>query len=180
LAALVSWSGAAAVQWITEVNWKMLSKWMRAALLALAAMQLAGCAMPGFMSFKGTRVDWSEVTLSAAAGANQNSPVAVDVVMVFDDEMMARLADLPAAKWFGARADLQKTFPQSVAYRSWELVPGQTLRVPGSNFAGPRVVGVFIYANYATPGAHRIRVEDLKGAITARFDIQSFDVSTAR
>ena len=156
------------------MNWKMVSKWTAAALLL---WQLAGCAMLGF---SGTRVDWSEVTLSAAPGANQNSPVAVDVVMVLDEAMMGRLAELPAAKWFGARADLQKTFPQSLSYRSWELVPGQTLRVPGATFGSPRVAGVFIFANYATPGAHRLRVEDLKGAIAARFDIQSFDVTTAR
>jgi type VI secretion system protein len=156
------------------MNWKKVSTWTAAALLLL---QLAGCAMLGY---SGTRVDWSEVTLSAAPGANQNSPVAVDVVMVLDEAMLGRLAELPASKWFGARADLQKTFPQSLSYRSWELVPGQTLRVPGATFGSPRVAGVFIFANYATPGAHRLRVEDLKGAIAARFDIQSFDVSTAR
>lgn len=159
------------------MNWKTISKWTAAGLLSL---QLAGCAMPGFLSFKGTRLDWSEVTLSAAPGANKNSPVAVDVVMVLDDAMLDRLAELPAAKWFAVRADLLKTYPQSLAYRSWELVPGQTLRVPGQSFGSPRVAGVFIYANYATPGAHRLRVEDLKGALSARFDIQSFDVSTAR
>lgn len=157
------------------MNRQAILKWIAAALLLA---QLAGCAMPGFLSFKGTRVDWSEVTLSAVPGANRNSPVAVDVVMVLDEAMLARLSELGAAKWFGARADLQKTFPQSLSYRSWELVPGQTLRVPGSSFGSPRVAAVLVYANYATPGANRVRVEDLKGAILARFDIQSFDVSS--
>ncbi|MGJ7530146.1 hypothetical protein [Variovorax sp. GB1P17] len=143
----------------------------------LLLVQFAGC---GLMNPKGTRVDWSELTLSAAPGANQNSPVAVDLVMVLDDAMLGRLAELPAAKWFGARTDLQKTFPQSLTYRSWELVPGQTIRVPASSLGAPRVTAVFVYANYATPGANRMRVDDLKGAVTARFDIQNFDVSTAR
>lgn len=148
--------------------------WLAAVLLVL---QLAAC---GSLMPKGTRVDWSEFTLSAAPNANQNSPVAVDVVMVLDDAMLARLAELPASKWFGARADLQKTFPQSLAYHSWELVPGQTIRVPASAIGSPRVAAVLVFANYTTPGANRVRVEDLKGAVIARFDIQSFDVSTTR
>jgi len=158
------------------MNWKKVWKWTTACLLLL---QLTGCALPGFLSFKGTRLGWDAVTLSAAPDANQNSPVAVDVVLVLDEAMLDRLAEIPAAKWFGARADLQKTYPQSLSFRSWELVPGQTLRIPGSTFGTPRVAGVFIYANYATPGAHRLRVEDLKGPIVARFDIQGFDVSAA-
>jgi type VI secretion system protein len=153
---------------------KTLLRWIAAVLLAA---QLAAC---GSLLPKGTRVAWSELTLSAAPNANQNSPVAVDVVMVLDDAMLARLAELPAAKWFGARADLQKTFPQSLSYLSWELVPGQTIRVPASAFGSPRVSAVLVFANYTTPGAHRARVEDLKGAVAARFDIQSFDVTTTR
>ena len=128
----------------------------------------------------GARVDWSELTLSAASNANQNSPVAVDVVMVLDEAMLARVTELTAAKWFGARADLQKTFPQSLSYLSWELVPGQTIRVPAGAIGSPRVAAVLVFANYTTPGANRVRVEDLKGAVIARFDIQSFDVSTTR
>lgn len=148
--------------------------WLAAMLLVL---NLAACSS---LLPKGTRVDWSEFTLSAASGANQNSPVAVDVVMVLDDAMLARLSELPAAKWFGARADLQKTYPQGLSYRSWELVPGQTIRVSADAFGAPRVAAVLVFANYATPGAHRVRVDELKGTVTARFDTQSFDVSTTR
>ena len=86
---------------------KNLLKRMAALLLIV---QLAAC---GSLFPKGTRVSWNELTLSAAPGANQNSPVAVDVVMVLDDAMLARVTELTAAKWFGARADQQKTNTQS-------------------------------------------------------------------
>lgn len=159
------------------MNRKNLVRWW---ISLLMCAQLAGCALPGFLTFKGTKLDWSDVTLSAAPGANQNSPIAVDVVLVYQDDMLDRLAELPAAKWFGVRADLRKTFPKSLSYRTWELVPGQTIQVAGESFGSPRVVGVLIYADYATPGAHRLRVETLKGAIVVRFDNQNFDVSTAQ
>ena len=156
------------------MNWKILAKWG----ISLGLLwQLAGCALPGFLTFKGTKLGWSEVTLSAAPGANQNSPIAVDVVLVFEDDMLERLVELPATKWFGVRADLRKTFPKSLSYRTWELVPGQTIQLLGESFGSPRVVGVLVYADYATPGAHRLRVETLKGPLIVRFDNQSFDAS---
>ena len=159
------------------MNWKRFTKWAFSLALVL---QLTGCALPAFLSFKGTKLNWSEVTLSAAPGANQNSPVAVDVVLVFEDDMLERLADLPANKWFGARADLRKTFPKSLSYRTWELVPGQNIQVPGEIFGSPRVAGVLIYADCAAPGAHRLRVETLKGPIVVRFESQNFDVLVAQ
>ena len=158
------------------MNWKNFA---RVGVAVVLCTQLASCALPGFLTFKGTRLDWSEVTLSAAPGANQNSPIAVDVVQVFDDEMLLRLNELPASKWFGVRADLRKTFPKSLSYRTWELVPGQNIQVPGEFFGTQRVVAVLIFADYASPGAHRLRVEPLKGAIVVRFENQNFDVSAA-
>ena len=159
------------------MNWKTFAKW---GISLWLLTQLAGCALPGFLTFKGTKLGWSEVTLSAAPDANQNSPIAVDVVLVFEDDMLERLAELPATKWFGVRADLRKTFPKGLSYRTWELVPGQTIPVPGDSFGSPRVVGVLIYADYATPGAHRLRLETLKGALVVRFDNQTFDASAAQ
>lgn len=159
------------------MNWKIFAKWGFSLGLVV---QLAGCALPGFLTFKGTKLGWSQVTLTAAPSANQNSPIAVDVVLVFEDDMLERLVELPATKWFSARVDLRKTFPKSLSYRTWELVPGQTIRVLGDSFGSPRVVGVLIYADYATPGAHRLRLETLEGAIVIRLDNQTFDASAAQ
>lgn len=150
---------------------------LRGIAAGLLLPQLAGCSLPKFLSFKGTRLNWKSVTLSAADGANQNSPVLVDVVLVLEDSMMDRLVELPAAKWFAVNADLLKTFPLSMSYRTWELVPGQTMVVPGDAFGSPRVVGVLVYADYTLPGNHRLRVETLKGDLTLRFDTQTFTVS---
>lgn len=156
------------------MTWKFFARWGACLVLLV---QISGCTLPGFLSFKGTKLGWSDVTLSAAPDANQNSPIAVDVVLVFEDDMLAKLVELPAAKWFAARADLRKTFPKSLSYRTWELVPGQTIKVPGESFGSPRVVGVLIYADYSIPGAHRVRVEALKDALLVRFEKQTFDAS---
>lgn len=130
------------------------------------------------VGFKGTRLAWKEVLITAVDGANLNTPAAVDVVLVLDESALEKLAALPASKWFQTRADMLKTFPGSYIYKSWEVSPGQTLRLPGSAFGSPSVVGVFVFADYLTPGDHRMRVEALQNGIIIELAAREFSVRT--
>jgi type VI secretion system protein len=170
------------VAWVGWVAWvagiARLARRLRFALLTACVMCLAsGCAMFGG---KGDKVSWDHLSLVAADDVNNNSPVAVDVVFVTDDTLLARVAELPASKWFAARADLASTFPKSVQYRSWELVPGQRINVPGDVFGRPRVLAAFLFANYADPGAQRVRIEPLNGAVAVQLDNHTFSVSAVK
>ena len=153
---------------------------MTVCCMVLLASLLAGCAMPSFLSFKGDKVKWPQVTLSASDDVNNNSPIAVDVVLVTDDTLVARLAELPAGKWFSARDDLANTYPDGLRYRSWELVPGQQLTIPGTTFQGPRVAGAFVFANYPAPGAHRVRIEQFSARLAVQLDNNTFSVSVVK
>ncbi|WP_310796119.1 hypothetical protein [Paraburkholderia fungorum] len=161
---------------MTDVTRK-LATWCLAACIAAS---LAGCAMPSMLSFKGDKVKWDTMTFSASDDVNNNSPVAVDVVFVTDEAMLARIAELPASKWFAGRADLVSTFPKSIGYRSWEFVPGQHLDVPGDTFDRPRVAAAFVFANYAGPGAHRVRIEQFSGRLAVQLDDNTFSISAVK
>lgn len=157
--------------------------------LGLAAGLLPGCgtvtgAVKGavnkamnLVTFKGTRLAWKEVVIAASEGANRNSPVAIDIVLVLEEPALEQLAALPAAKWFQVRADMLRTFPNTFIYKTWEVAPGQTLRVPGEVFGTPSVVGVFVFADYLTPGEHRMRVEQLQDGIIVQLGARGFTVS---
>ncbi|MFM0392579.1 hypothetical protein [Paraburkholderia phytofirmans] len=132
------------------------------------------------LGMSGEKASWSQVTLAASDDVNNNSPVAVDVVLVSDDAMLARLAELPASKWFVGRNDLLSTFPKSLRYRSWELVPGQRLDVTDDAFAGPRVVAAFVFANYPDPGAHRVRIQKFSGRLVVQLDSNNFSVADTK
>lgn len=152
---------------------------LRVLAVAVLATQLGGCALPSFLSFKGTKVRWDQVSLSAAENANRNSAVAVDIVLVTEDAVVEKVIDLPASKWFAARADLAKTFPKVLTYRSWELVPGQVLTVDGDSFGSPRVAAALVFADYATPGSHRVRIDEFKGRLVVRLEQDDLTVTTA-
>lgn len=165
---------------------------LKCAACGLAASLLGGCgtvtgAVKGavdkamnLVTFKGTRLAWSEVVIAAAPGANQNSAVAVDIVLVMEEPALEKLAALPASKWFQTRADMLRTYPGSYSYKSWEVSPGQTLRLPGSAFGSPSVVGVFVFADYLTPGEHRMRVEQLEDRIIVELGARGFSVSPVK
>lgn len=157
---------------------------LKLALVAMATCTFAGCStvtstvgkVMTAVGFKGTRLAWKEVLITAGDGANLNTPAAVDVVLVLDEAALEKLAALPASKWFQTRADMLKTFPGSYIYKSWEVSPGQTLRLPGSAFGSPSVVGVFVFADYLTPGEHRMRVDDLQNGIIVELAARDFSV----
>lgn len=168
------------------------SLFLRALALGLAAPALAGCssitgAVKGavnktmnLVTFRGTRVDWKVVVIAAAEGANQNSAVAVDFVFVHDEATIEKVAALPASKWFATRAELARTFPGTLSYRSWEVSPGQVLRLPGETFNAPVVEAVFVFADYLAPGEHRMRVELLRDGIIVQLGARGFTVSPYR
>lgn len=161
---------------------------LRAAAVAALGGVLAGCgtvskvtgavgAVMDLVGLGGTRLAWKEVTLAAAEGANQNSAVAVDIVLALRPEAVERIVGLPAAKWFQTRAELARTFPGQYIVHSWEVAPGQLLRVPGERFGSPSVVGVFVFADYLAPGEHRMKVQQLEGGIMLELGARGFTVT---
>jgi len=164
---------------------------LRSALAAAGAAALAGCGALGtvkttmgkvmtLVGLGGVRLSWSEVVIAANDGANQNSATAVDVVLALEESMPERLAALPAAKWFQTRHDMLRTYPGALVVRSFEVPPGQIVRLPGDHFGTPNVVGVFVFADYLAPGEHRMRVEQLSGGIMIELGARAFSVGALK
>jgi type VI secretion system protein len=138
------------------------------------------CSVPGcaWLGMKGARLDWREVSLIATQDANNNSPVAVDVVMISDPAFFDKLLALRATQWFQDRDDLVATYPQAVRYRSWEVVPGESLSIDKRTFDGPRVTGVLVFARYTSPGAHRQRIDIYKGRLVLTLKTNDYTLET--
>ena len=118
------------------------------------------------------------VQVNVADGANENSPIPVDFVVVADKKLMAEVAKLAAKDWFERRVQIVRDFPGKVEVVSWEWVPGQ--------HAGPIDVAInskaklgYFFANYLNGGDHRA-VVDLKSAILLNLGPQDFAVQPLR
>lgn len=153
------------------------------ALAVLAASLLAGCgalATIGALAGGAPRAvkpGWNTLALAAAVDANTNSALAVDVVLVKDKALLESLAGMSAAKYFAARADLQRTFPAALTVLAVEITPGQVIRLDPNRYSGERVWAALAFANYANPGEHRERLLLNNGGYVLQLNAQGFAAS---
>ncbi len=161
----------------------------RRALLVAASLGLAGCSAVGkltesVMSMGASLVGrdkphpkpplWSSVTVVATSDANQDSPVAVDLVFVRDPALLEMLNATPAAKWFATRIDLQRAFPEGVGIVSLEVVPGQTRRLADHARIHQLALAVLAFASYPPPGDHRLRLQPALGPYFVQLGAKGF------
>lgn len=125
------------------------------ALLALSLLILAaGCTkLPRARSFFGGDF---RLQVTVEAGINQNSPVPVEVLLVYDSALFGQLSKMTAQQWFAGRAQFLLDNPPGTGWSSqmWQWVPGETVPTPEIDFR-PGINGAIVFAGYFSPGAHR-------------------------
>jgi type VI secretion system protein len=107
-----------------------------------------------------------DVTVNIASDANRNSPIAVAVLVVYDEDLMAKLLQMTAAQWFEQRMQLRRDFKDGEGFDSWEWewVPGQRIPVQSLPLKPP-AKGALVFADYAVPGIHRFRIDPFKDIV---------------
>lgn len=119
------------------------------------------------------------VSIYAAPDANQNSAIAVDLVLIYNQELLKTIGQMSASKYFASSKQLLLDNPSLLDIWRWELIPGQLV----SNFEPPQdkgnAFGAYVFANYLTPGDHRVRVapNGIVNIILLRDDLKNLDKS---
>ena len=89
---------------------------------------------------------------------NQNSPVAVELLMIRDRSLWEKLREKPAAEWFEERDSFARTFPDSYQSWRWEWIPGQ--EVPPQTLELKRGVRWgLVFARYLVSGDNRVALK---------------------
>jgi type VI secretion system protein len=140
---------------------------------------LAGCSLLGGGP-KPVKADWQSLAFAAASDANANSALAVDVVLVKDKAVLETLAAMSASRYFAAKADLQRTYPDALTVLAVEITPGQSIRIERKRFGAERVWGALAFANYAAPGEHRLRLPLDANACLLQLNAQEFVVTDSK
>lgn len=104
-----------------------------------------------------------KVHVNISEQANSNSPVAVDILYVYDKALMTKLLGMPSREWFEGKDQIVKDHAQGGYLDYWnsEWIPGQKIPVIKLPIRAAAEGGI-IYAGYHTPGAHRIRFDPFK------------------
>jgi type VI secretion system protein len=145
-------------------------------IVGLCLLSMVGCALTKKAKIPGASGGNKKFTIqvNVAEGANQNSPIPMDFVMVADKKLVQEVAKMSAKDWFDRRIQVQRDFGAKAQVVSWEWVPGQQ--------SGPIAVEVpkqaraaFLFARYANAGDHRAAV-DLKNSVAVNLGPEEFSV----
>lgn len=129
----------------------------RAALAALlCALTAAGCAGP---------VKTRAYAVSVAPEANGESPVPLELVVVYDRALLEEVQQLSARDWFRRRTQLARDYPDGFRSMRWELVPGQSLALRPLELSRRGARAAFVFADYLTEGDHRLRIDPFRTAL---------------
>jgi type VI secretion system protein len=93
------------------------------------------------------------IDVTVADAANDNSPIAVDILVVYDARLVDKLVEMPASEWFSKKQQFIADHPR-VVLQSWEWVPGQRIE-PFKVRYGSGARNVVLFADYRTEGPHR-------------------------
>jgi type VI secretion system protein len=138
-----------------------------AILIGMLAMTVAACGsspasqQPSWL-YRNTRAVMGgkvEIKVEIAENANQNSPIAVDLIVVYDEKLMEQLMGMTAGEWFAKRSQIRRDYLDGAGFDSWgwEWIPGQKVPVQTLPLKAAAIGGV-VFAKFTAPGAHRTRI----------------------
>lgn len=106
------------------------------------------------------------IEIRIAEKANDNNPVAVDFLLVYDKKLLETLLGMSAADWFAKRDQIRRDFPTGRGFDRWgaEWIPGQRVEAHALPLRTKAKAAV-IFANYFAPGEHRARLDPTKDVI---------------
>jgi type VI secretion system protein len=122
-------------------------------LFVLGTLELVSCTYP-----PEPELTMQSVSIYTDPDANQNSATAVDLVLVYDQNLTGTLGKMSASKYFDGLNQLLLDNPTLLDVWHWELVPGQIVEAFQPQQEKGYAWAAFVFANYLTPGDHRVKV----------------------
>jgi type VI secretion system protein len=116
-----------------------------------------------------------DMEVKVADVANDEYPLAMEVVYVYDEELLKTLLQMSAKQWFEKRNQLKNDFPDDSGFESWEweFTPGQEEMLHLPLRGG--IEGGIIFVNYFNEGQHRVRIQPFRD-VKVRLDYSDFKV----
>jgi type VI secretion system protein len=86
--------------------------------------------------------------------ANENTPLAVELIVVYEEKIVDKLLEKTAREWFRGREQFLRDYADDVESWKREWIPGQEVEPLDLSY-GVGAKRVVVFADYITPGEHR-------------------------
>jgi len=133
--------------------------------MILISIGIQGCSTPAFIKDatdwvipSGDKIQWRSLQLQPQPNANQNSPIAVDLVLALDLITADKLETLTGAQWHTQREALLPGLQGMVNIRRYELTPGHGLQIPEADLPKERAMRVLVFAHLKAETLGRLRL----------------------
>ncbi len=98
------------------------------------------------------------IQVSISPDANEDSALAVELIVAYDEKIVDELLKMPARKWFDTRDQFRRDHPEEIQSWKWEWAPGQEV-APLQVSYGIGAKRVVLFADYLVPGDHRATLD---------------------
>ena len=151
---------------------------IRAVWFALLATVLllgaASCGVKRDVEVRTRKLFGREIEFHAhvAPNANMNNPVAVEMLLVYDEKLVETLSKTNAKDWFMNRDQFKQDNPKGFDSWYWEWIPGQKVKDTKLPLK-PSAKAAMVFANYLVPGDNRAKLDPYK-SVTVNLGERAF------
>ena len=155
--------------------------WVRVARVVLLATVLlpaiTSCGVKKNVSVRTRKLLGGDIQFRArvAPNANQNNPVALEFLLVYDDKLLETLEKTNAKDWFMNRDQFHQDYPKGFDSWYWEWIPGQKVKDEKMPLK-PNAKAALLFANYLVPGDNRAKLDPYK-SVTVNLGERAFTVT---
>lgn len=128
-----------------------------AILITSLPIILSGCSLFQKEKNEEPSVCLKKVNISLDSDANQDSALAIDLLMIYKKELLDTVMQMKARDYYLSATQLKRDYPEMVDIWHWELTPGQVVKDYPILHRDEPVIGAVFFADYLTPGDHRVR-----------------------
>lgn len=116
--------------------------------------------------------------INVADGANDNFPIAMDLVTITDKKIIADIGKLTSNDWFERRMQVMRDAQGKISVASFEWVPGQHAG-PIAVAIAPKTRVAYVFAKYMNVGSHRALI-DVKAPVVINMGVEDFTLQSLR
>lgn len=143
----------------------------------LIFLLLSGCGIKD-MFFKKSKVWLTKIHFKASEQLNDDSPLTVDTVIVYSEDLLKTLLKMDADTYFSKVTQLKLDNASDIEVFSNDIVPGQDIII---NISPSRIDGeaAIIFARYSSKGNHRLKTGE-DSEITILLDKSDFKLESKK